>query len=796
MLLGVLRKGCLSYRKPSDAERCIYVGDGKQTKTKKLGANRATDVLELIHTDICGSYPTASWNGQQYFITFIDDYSRYGYLFLIHEKSQSLDVFKTFKAEVELQLNKRIKSVRSDRGGEYYGRYDGSGEQRPGPFAKYLEECGIVPQYTMPGSPSMNGVAERRNRTPKDMVRSMISHSTLPEKLWGEALKTAAYILNRAEARPYKPHEKKLDSKTVSSYFIGYAERSRGFKFYDPAIRSIFETGTATFFEDVEFGGRNQARNIVFEEEEGSTIAIDNVQVSLPIIDQEVNLDPQPTYNIVQPLIANEDITSEEQTQQPQENMPLRRSTRERRNAISDDYIVYLQEREVESGMMEDDPINFQQAVKSSNSHKWIEAMNEEYKSMQDNKVWELVPLPVGTKPIGCKWIFKTKRDSNGNVERYKARLVAKGFTQKEGIDFKETFSPVSTKDSFRIIMALVAHYDLELHQMDVKTAFLNGDIDETIYMQASRQWYFKFHQIIVSYGFEANLMDECVYHKFSGRLSQRTYIDKVLQRYGMQNSKPGDTPVAKGDKFSFNQCPKNSLESQEMQKIPYASAVGSLMYAQVCTRPDIAYIVGMLGRYLSNPGMDHWRAAKRVMRYLQRTKEYMLTYRRLDQLELIGYSDSDFAGCQDSRRSTSGYIYLLAGGAISWRSAKQTLVTSSTMEAEFVACYEASNQGIWLRNFVTGLRVLDGIERPLKIFCDNKSAVLYSNNNRSSTKSKYIDIKFLVVKEKVQSGQISIEHIGTNSMIADPLTKGLPPKVFHEHTAHMGVVSFEDIQI
>ncbi|XP_034673434.1 secreted RxLR effector protein 161-like [Vitis riparia] len=145
------------------------------------------------------------------------------------------------------------------------------------------------------------------------------------------------------------------------------------------------------------------------------------------------------------------------------------------------------------------------------------------------------------------------------------------------------------------------------------------------------------------------------------------------------------------------------------MQKIPYASAVGSLMYAQVCTRPDIAYIVGMLGRYLSNPGMDHWRAAKRVMRYLQRTKEYMLTYRRLDQLEFIGYSDSDFAGCQDSRRSTSGYIYLLAGGAISWRSAKQTLVTSSTMEAEFVACYEASNQGIWLRNFVTGLRVLDG---------------------------------------------------------------------------------------
>ena len=120
---------------------------------------------------------------------FIDDYSRYGYLYLIHEKSQALDVFKEFKAEVELQLGKSIKAVKSDRGGEYYGRYDGSGEQRPGPFASFLKECGIVPQYTMPGKPSMNGVAERRNRTLKDMVRSMISHSSLPESLWGKHLR-------------------------------------------------------------------------------------------------------------------------------------------------------------------------------------------------------------------------------------------------------------------------------------------------------------------------------------------------------------------------------------------------------------------------------------------------------------------------------------------------------------------------------------------------------------------------------------------------------------------------------
>ncbi|XP_019435894.1 PREDICTED: uncharacterized protein LOC109342351 [Lupinus angustifolius] len=121
---------------------------------------------------------------------------------------------------------------------------------------------------------------------------------------------------------------------------------------------------------------------------------------------------------------------------------------------------------------MGNDPINFHEAMKDSNSEKWIEAMNEEYKSTQDNEVWELVPLLEDVKLIGCKWIFKTKRDSNGNMEKYKARLVAKGYTQKEGIDYKDTFSSASSKDSFRIIIALVAHYDLSLMRWMSKQHF------------------------------------------------------------------------------------------------------------------------------------------------------------------------------------------------------------------------------------------------------------------------------------------------------------------------------------
>jgi hypothetical protein len=148
--------------------------------------------------------------------------------------------------------------------------------------------------------------------------------------------------------------------------------------------------------------------------------------------------------------------------------------------------------------------------------------------------------------------------------------------------------------------------------------------------------------------------MDECIYHKFSGSkfVFLVLYVDNIL--------------LAKGDKFSLDQCPKTELEKSEIHQIPYASLIGNLMYAQVCTRPDIAYITGMFGRYLSNPGMNHWKVAKRVLRYLQRTKNHILTYRRSDKLEVIGYTDSDFAGCVNRLKSTSGYIFMLAGGAIS----------------------------------------------------------------------------------------------------------------------------------
>ena len=286
---------------------------------------------------------------------------------------------------------------------------------------------------------------------------------------------------------------------------------------------------------------------------------------------------------------------------------------------------------------------------------------------------------------------YKTKRDSNGNIERFKARLVDKGYTQKGGINYKKTFSLFLKNDSLRMIMALVAWYDLELHQMDVKTAFLNGELVEEVYMNqlegfspkgkdhmvcklkksiyglkhASRQWYIKFNNTITSFRFQEITVERCIYRKMSGRkfiflvvyvddillvandlgilhemkdyisknfemkdmgeasyvirieilcdrsqrllgVSQKGYITKILKRFNMNNFSEGIVPIQKGDKFSLMQCPKNDVERKEMESIPFPYVVGSMMYVQTCTQSDISFAVGMLGRYQSNPDIDH----------------------------------------------------------------------------------------------------------------------------------------------------------------------------------------------
>ncbi|KAM0964081.1 hypothetical protein ACFX2I_022958 [Malus domestica] len=229
------------------------------------------------------------------------------------------------------------------------------------------------------------------------------------------------------------------------------------------------------------------------------------------------------------------------------------------------------------------------------------------------------------------------------------------------------------------------------------------------------------------------------------------------------------------------------------MKDKPYTSLVESLMYAQVCIRPDLAFAVSVLGMFQSNPGASHWVATKKVLRYLKITRDFMLTYSHVDKLELVAFSDSDFAGCIDDMRSTNGYIFLLANGAVSWKSSKQKSIASSMMEAEYMGCYATTQQAIWLKNMMKGLVIIDNIERPLKLYYDNKAAAFFSKNNKRSYGSRLMDIKFLKVRDEVKKGTTDIEYINTSLMVADPMTKALPVGVFKRHVFNMGVREFFD---
>jgi hypothetical protein len=271
-------------------------------------------------------------------------------------------------------------------------------------------------------------------------------------------------------------------------------------------------------------------------------------------------------------------------------------------------------------------------------------------------------------------------------------------------------------------------------------------------------------------------------------KLSQKAYLENVVKKFSMHACNPTPSPIVRGDKYGSFQSPRNQYEIDQMKSIPYASAVESLVYAQVCTRSDLAFVTGMLDRYQKNLDISHWNGIKKALRYIQGTKGLMLTYERSDSLKIVGYSNLDFVGCLDTDRSTSGYVFKLAGGAISWSSSKQTVMILSTVYVEFVACYGAVGQAMWLKKFIPDLRVVDNIERPLKLYCDNEPAVLYAHNNKKIKAVKHINIRFYIVKEKIQDQTISLEHISTKKVIADSLTKGLPPSVFREHLAGMGL--------
>jgi len=275
--------------------------------------------------------------------------------------------------------------------------------------------------------------------------------------------------------------------------------------------------------------------------------------------------------------------------------------------------------------------------------------------------------------------------------------------------------------------------------------------------------------------------------------LNQRKYVETILQRFNMQNSKPVKVPIPVGVRLSAEQCPKTQEEEEDMSRVPYASAVGSLMYAMVCTRPDIAHAVGVLSRFMSKPGKEHWTAVKRVFRYLRGTSDHGLCYQGrpgLDRvLDIHGFVDADWAGDLDQRRSTSGYVFNLFGGAVSWMSKKQSVVALSTTEAEYMAATHASKEAVWLQRLCSSMGLVQGA---IRIDCDSQSAIFLAKNPAYHSKTKHIDVQYHFVRDMIEDKKVLLVKVDTLKNTADALTKSVSSEKFSWCRETMGVSGLE----
>jgi transposase InsO family protein len=517
------------------------------------------------------------------------------------------------------------------------------------------------------------------------------------------------------------------------------------------------------------------------------------------------------------------------------------------------------------------EPNSLKDAQLRPDADQYINAAIEEIDSHLKNRTWNLVKLPAGRKAIGCRWVFKVKRDSEGKVERYKARLVAKGFAQREGVDYKDTFAPTARFAALRTVIALAAEEDMELESIDVSTAFLNGDIDAEVFMdipegleveaddnhkwvlqllkglygikQGPRIWSRKLHKELCDMGFTRLECDHSVFiyernkvklvipvHvddliiaskskdalkefklEFSKRfklreqgpttfflgvklerdranrtisLSQPTYIQSIIDEYirigpdGAFNSVL--TPMLENADLSEKQCPEKDDEEEikRMAQFPYRQAVGKLLYLSIATRPDISYAVGVLCRFLTNPGKEHWAAVKHLLRYLKGTKHLKLVYSPAERTHpFVTFSDADHGGHRDNKRSTAGFVSLVAGAAVHWSSRIQHSVALSSTEAEYMSASAACQEIMWLRYFFeeTGY----GVSEPSPLFMDSASALQVAKNPEHQSTMKHVHRNYHWVREHVEAGDIIIHHIPGTENVADIFTKALGKNKF-----------------
>lgn len=811
-------------------EACVY---GKQHRISfEQRQEKATKCGELIHSDVCGPLPVESLGGSRYFLTLKDDYSRYRFVYFLKNKSEVFEKFKCFAMKVKNECGSDVKILRTDNGLEFVNK----------DMNKFCEENGIKHQKTVPYTPEQNGCAERDNRTLKEAARTLLSSKNLNEKLWAEAISYTVHTLNRTgkstveNKTPYElwyeksaninklqifgcsvyvhiPKEKRrgLDLKSKKCVFIGYDDNVKGVRVLNPESNKIEVARDVIFITDdqvvLKINNSNKEHNVEANDENDDK-TIDDIEedfeslIDTSLESNTLETSDQDTWcavnekNVVEERLRNRDAVQNSPNQQ----------------MINFAMVIFL-----------DEPKTYNEAIHAAENKHWTHAMNEEYDALVKNRTWTLVKPPTGQKIIDNRWVFKVKQNTDGSIERYKARLVVRGFTQEYGIDYQETFSPVVKFTSIRSILALAAANKMKLKQFDIKTAFLNGNLEEDVYMkqpigysdgsgrvcklskslyglkQASRCWNKRFTNFIKDFGFTECQADPCVFvrrnkqsqtilaiyvddgliasnddkevqaivahlkrefeikdfeakcflgfeieHRTDGsiRIHQAAYAKRFIDRFHMTDCKTISTPMDPNQNLG-------DFKAEEKVDFPYREAVGSLMYLAVATRPDISFAVGCVSRYLENPALAHVNAVKRILRYIKATLNFGIVYEAKIDLPIIGYSDADYAGDTETRRSTSGYVFLFGSSAVSWGSVRQKSVSLSTTESEYIAASDAVKELVWLERLIAQITSKKRIKSLFRM--DNQSAVRLIKNPEFHKRTKHVDVRYHFIREKFE---------------------------------------------
>jgi hypothetical protein len=713
----------------------------------------------------------------------------------------------------------------------------------------------------------------------------MLIGRDMPKFLWGEAISYASWLRNRLPSRatpghtPYdlvhgrRPdvspaHEfgikiyvhtndaGKLEARAEEACFVGVDEESKGYRVYWPTRRRIsvernvsFVPSTVTVANDVPVegelsSGRNNGAQHVVPPPVKPPSTPPNASQTLPIPTAPRATRMRPPVGYYKALNEGELASI----------------------AAADEEDISLTHWALATA--EPEP-TLQQALNGPDAVEWQEAIDYEISQLEKLGAWEVVDPPPRANIIPCHYVLATKRGPTGEKLKLRARLVANGQRQQHGLDYSETFAPTSNMSTIRTVLAMAAQNDWEIHQVDIKSAYLHAEIKEDIYMrpppgylragdegkvlrllrclyglkQAGFEWSEELASVFLKIGFTRSQIDQAVYFKRSAdehmvvtvsvddmavtskrlqdithfkdqlrhyfeisdlgelswllglkverdrstrtiTLSQNAYVDTILERFYLTDSKSAVIPMEVGTVLSIDQCPDTHAGLAEMHDVPYQRGIGSLMYAATSTRPDIAFAVATLSQFMRNPGRVHWEAAKRTMRYLKGTKDYGITLGSTDG-GLEAYVDADWAS-QPHRHSMSGYVIMLNGGPVAWSSQKQPIIALSTAEAEYIALTAAAREVLYLQLLIEELYDIHSASTP--VHCDNQSAIALASNNKFHARTKHIDIRYHFVRAHIQNGTFELRYCPTEDNVADAFTKPLPRPRLQKLRTMMGL--------